>query len=433
MSILTYNDVILPYAHTTSFTQSAEYEESRTDRCYTKFDISLQAIVNSDYIYLLAPDLTAGGEATTKSPSDIMKVIRSRLLKQRKILSFKFNGYELIPTPTTNEGAVNQIPGSVDAKNGPQPQSCDIIELTNTTFLIKYHIIAYYWENNTVTPGANPTALNRPGNGVIYNRWTETVDIDRRIYTTSTRKGKYLIRSDNLEGNIADKYRAQMCLLGIPPGMIRQSTNFTVTPDGLGVEYNVVDKEVYRFPPEGIHEASGKYYETSVKNGALRHGEVHITLKGSPLTDQGSMAQLAVKIAAAKLIINGAFIVGEDPGGGGGTGFRLLEKMVVECDMYDNVVEVKMRARMKPAIKGAAGDPTKKWSVDFNRIAFTPTGTGALVNTAPPYFPLQGAAELMLEAAAYFDPSLRGVKVDPTTDQLNAGLQVGQAGKTKEP
>lgn len=128
MSVLSYNGVYLPYSFTTGFRQEAVYDDmSGTDWILTRFDIQIQCVVNADYATQLAPELVG---IQTRSAADVMNIIRSRLLKPRKRLSFKFNGVELIPQPQEGIGS----PGDVDARNGPQPQSCILIELTNTAF-----------------------------------------------------------------------------------------------------------------------------------------------------------------------------------------------------------------------------------------------------------------------------------------------------------
>lgn len=428
MSVITYNGISLPYASCTNFGQEAVYGVHNTDWHLTKFDITVQCFVNTNYLSLLAPDMVVNGIPITTNPVDIMRVIRSRLLHPRKTLSFKINQSELIPQAQPGN------PGTVDSENGPKPQSCNIIELTGTMFLIHYRITANYWENNTVVKNAAPFVTNQIGNDVLYNRWTETVDIDNCQYSTKTREGKYIIRSDNKSGLIADSYRYAMAVVGVDSGFLRKSAQYTVSPDGLSLSYTITDKEVFKYPPKPAFEASGNYYETAPnKGGSVRYGEVRLTLKGDKLTPQAALLKSALTIALAKLLVNNAKV-------------NLIEGTTINVDMYENIVQVQMKCFLnidkgrvagqaafnRPALLLTPGsDPPTNPNVNAQKlgIGIQPTyytrgtaGAGA------------GGIGLLLKAAAYYDPSLVGTVIDKNTDGFTGNLlQVGQAGKTKEP
>ncbi len=205
MSLLTYNSVTLPYPITTRFSQDAVYDESNTDRTLTKIDITVQSIITQDYLPIVCPDLPRFVPLGTNA-AGIMSVIRSQLLQSRKDLSFTFNGVQLLPQKAG-------VTGTVDAKNGPIPQSCHVTELNNNTFLITFHIIAHYIENNLI--GIH-SLTNQDGNAVMTNRWEESVEINNLNMTVRTRAGSFSIRSDNDFGFTADRFRSQMAIVGIP-------------------------------------------------------------------------------------------------------------------------------------------------------------------------------------------------------------------------
>src|SRR5690606_6277255 len=119
----------------------------------------------------------------------------------RKTLSFKFNNYELIPQVQRGTN------GSCDAVNGPQPQDCQILQLTNETFLILYRITAQYREKTQIND--NGTITNERGSDVLTNRWSETVEIDGANFTKAkVREGKFVIRSDNAANKTPDQFRS---------------------------------------------------------------------------------------------------------------------------------------------------------------------------------------------------------------------------------
>lgn len=291
---------------------------------------------------------------------------------------------------------------------------------------------------------------NLSSNSVLSNRWTETVDIDRHCYTRRTREGKYVIRSDNELGRVADYFRFSMAQLGIPQGFVRESSRYTVDPSGLAIRYQMVDAEQFKMPPVPAMEADGTYLESTTNNGAVRWGEVEVTLKGAKGTSQPLLIDRAVSIAASKLIINGAVLVGNNQAGNQGGSFAKLERSAIKVDMYNNVVQVAMRSMMQPRSRarfnGVAGYAGFIEALPIEGVGFNPEGIvqvpgqaqiqafaqqafGAMTHTPfsgpgdqnPPNYPLRGSAGLLLLAAAYWDPSIPNLQVNPQTGSVAAG------------
>ncbi len=414
MSAMTYNGVNFPYVMVTRFTQTAVGDDQGdTDWCYLKSDLTVQAILNLCHLPMIAPDVAAGA---AKNPQDVANLIRSRLLQRRRRLSFTFNGINMIPEPQAG------LDGVVDARNGPIPQSCDWVELNNTTILFNYNIIAHHWENNQVN-AASPLTTNRIGNDVLYNRWSESVEIDQCNYTTRTRNGKFVIRSDNASAVVADLMRNAMATVGIPPGFIRQSARYTVDPSGLALEYAVTDKEAFKMPPfvagNRIMKADGKYSEETSRGGAKKFISCTVSLEGDKYTDQMTLVETAVKIVMTKLATNGATLAK-------GSG-SILEGAHLDVDMYENKVTFSARA-MATSVRGRVARATLNY-----KTTATPLSEGV---STPPIHELRGSAGRVLQAAAYYDPSIittRIVVAPGGGTQLNRGLEPGQAGLTQEP
>lgn len=415
MSVIFYNGITLPYGFMTRFDQEAIYEDSNTDWYLTKFDIAAQCLISKEYIPLLDSTLSVANHTTT----DIMSIIRSKLLKPRKTLSVKFNGVDLIPQRPAG------ITGTVDDKNGPQPQRCTITQLTDTTFIITFHIIAHYWENNK-TNSTSPAATNRVANPIVYNRWTETAEIDQSQYTRRIRDGRFAIRSNNKDGLTADFYR-HFAVVGVPEGFIRENSQYVISPDGLSVQYRVVDKEVFIKPPSPAYEATGYYTETAVKLALWRRGEVQIRLRGKKDTPQQSLIQAAIGIVVQKLSSNIT----------GATDkfyfLTWLEEAVMRINLFDNEVTFSARIILPPSkesdqitnyIQGI-------WGFDAARLAIQPIPLTPTATRAKPF--TRGTAKLLLQAAAYYDPNLINLKVDQSTGQFDGDVKrVGEAGVEAE-
>lgn len=432
MSALVYNGVTLPYPMTTQFNQEVVYDkQADTDWVCTKYDIEVDGIINVAYLGTLFPTHTFTRPPDT---AEIMQIMRAKLMKPRKALSFKVNRVELIPRPQSN------LPGTVDAMNGPKPQYCNITQLTAETFWFSYRIIANHWER-LVLPGEITLPLrNQEGNPVLWNRWTETVEIDNCDYSTRTREGTYMIRSDNMSGAIAHQFSTDFAVLSIPHGFTRKSRRFTQSADGLSVQYQMVDQEEYKLPPSPAYEADGYYSETVLSNGVKRFGEVQVHLKGAKTSKQTDLIRAAVTVAMETIRARGRDLNIEFPPTG--TPFVLLQGATIRRGLYANNVEVLIRGQFQQVDKryyGLAGFVGMTTATPLSEV-------GSDIANVPPYKE-RGTAGLLLQAAAYYDPSLGTTKMGPGlsrwTDnppstleskrvQMNAGMLPGQAGKTLE-
>jgi len=414
MSLVSYNGINLPYPFTTKFSQDPIYDEvGGVDWCATRYDIQVQCVINLEYLNSMS---NLFGTVTSGNAASVMNRIRTYLLQPRNTLAFYCNGVNLIP-------AKAGVPGTVDVRNGPQPKTCGIVNLSNDTFILNYHIIAHYWENYS-TPDS--VTNNRPSNPVMYNRWTETVEIDNCLYTTRTRSGKYIIRSDNVEGKIADELRLNMAVVGVPNGFLRQSSQYTQSPDGLGIQYRVVDKETYKMPPEQAYEAQGQQILIGTKPGAaVNYSECRLRLKGcksNKFSPQNKLVEAAILIVAEKLDLVGSSV---------------LQYGSVATSMYDNVVEVYMKALCNSGIFTYSGLNLAESLVA--NLCITPGSEG--IGKTPVYLP-RGTASLLLQAASYYDPNLRGNKLgagevalagnnqvpNSTNSQMILGEEIGRAG-----
>lgn len=429
MSNLTYNGITLPYCNCTSFQQEAIYDDQgNTDWCLVKFDIEVQCLLNANYKDWIDADGTIGDTdwETTTNPATMMRIIRKKLLEPRQKLSYTFNGQDLIPrTQNFINGVLTTV--NIDAQNGPKPQYCNIQLFTNTSFIITYKIIAHYWERLSTAISNVPPTDNGTGNMVLFNRWTEAIEIDDKNFSKRIRTGKFMIRSDNYTGQIADEIRSQMAVVGVPYGFLRESSNYTVTPDGLAIQYRIVDKEAFKMPPQPAFKASGRYKESLPGYGAMRHVEVQLKLEGDKNTNQALLLQKAFQICTTKLRMNGITTNFEATPTGG--------HFVV--DMYENIVEVQLSAMAPVNPNVIPGDPsvpvqakTRLYGaagIRWQAVTFTP-GSDDVSPIGPNYLD-RGTADRLLRAAAYFDPSLTNVVLNKVIGQnVPSGPDIGAGG-----
>ena len=399
MSVVTYNNLQLPFALITDFRKTSVMDESGTDRVYTQVDMTVQAVIANPYrdiLYLGAPDAIDN--------ANLINNLENYFLEPRKQLSVTFNGTDLIPYN------IQGVSSEVDAKNGPVPQDFRLYNLNNNTWFLVWRVQAHYWGNFKTAGGGDVT--NQAGNATINNRWSETQIIDDRNFSKVVRQGKCIIRSDNIDGKIVDEVRTDMAVVSVIPGFLRESAEYTTTPDGLALQYTLTDKEQWRMPPSPAFKADGWYQEEVQKaSEGVRHGTCYVRLEGDKNTSQVEIARTAILTAASIIRLRTANLVNL-----GGQQGGLLEFARLKIGKYDNWAEVTLRCMYsvnKARLSGIAG--------------FAGIST-ATPNSDPQYKPAylpRGSAGILLQAAVYYDPSLRGVVVD-NTGQLTKGKQIGK-------
>lgn len=410
MSLVAYNGITLPFPFTTSFAQEAVYESSSTDWYLNRFIIQVQCVLNSNFVAELLPALMVNNAPISSNPADIKNAIYTKLMTPRQSLSFKVNGVEMIP------GAI--VSGkTVDAQNGPQPQRCILNQLTNKSFILTWSCIANYWINNSAgLNAASPVVTNAVGGTILYNRWEEIQDIDNRQFTTLTRTGRAVIRSDNADGVTVDQVRSAMIPTQPPAGFLRRSSRYVVDKSGLGIDYAVVDVEVFKKPPAPAYEATGAYHEKAAGvMGAMRHGQVNIRLRGAKDTPQHILIERAVTLASAKLHVRGHAL--------GKKGFDIITDAQLNVNLFDNEIEFFMTAMMGSTQELIGGNAIAAFK---NPVALTYTPlSDEFPDYVPDYGNSHGTANVFLQAAAYYDPNLTNTIVRDTTRQLNVGKQPG--------
>lgn len=348
-----------------------------------------------------------------------MAWMRQALLQQRQILSVIVNGVQLIPQNQTG------VVGNKDAKNGPLPQSCQIINLNDTLFLVNYHIIAHYWENSGPIPTVPVTNTNIPSNSVLYNRWTESIVIDDRNITHRTRRGRFAIRSDNLGGFIPDQLRTQMAIVGIPANFLRTRNEYTVTEDGLNMSYSQEDQEVARLPPVPAFKAEGSMTVTTSKDStALVTARVHLWGDCTqPINDnQTTLAFRAISIVNSKLLEFKQW--------------TMVQNATLNLNFFDNEVEYSQTVRVAKSnfrlntlpglgvttpIANIIGGLDFFYDVDAS-VPFVSSGPTA--GQRPNYL-IRGTAGLLLEAASYYDPNITTAIVTPQVGGTLSNIDVG--------
>jgi hypothetical protein len=373
---LTYNGIDFDDIRTTDFTQKPILTDDRAGYLYDEIHIKITALFNND----LAP---SNG---TDTPESIYNRVKACLTSKGKNLLFVSDGVTILNITAP------------DAKGGPFPGSLSVRRITTATWEIEYDITAYVCQccNTSFTP-----------NGLLANRWMDSVSIDQNQYTTWARKGKLYFRYDSLAlGNTnPDNFRyVVMASCPLKPGFIRTKLSFAVSSDWLNIDYDIEDKEIYAMP---LRLGNGGYitdwtgtYKASSKAGAILEEELTIELTGDKLALKSELYQKAAFMANAILGIQ-QFSTGKPT--------RMLLGANFEHDLHTNKVSLSLRAKGSPRRTTLGG-----YSVPVAQVSRKGPWTGNDNDIPDPGS--RGTARLLALANIIGDPCIAGANVNGPTN-----------------
>jgi hypothetical protein len=319
-TVFSYNGISIPYPKTNDISDESVYDSS--DYLYTKWTFRVGGVIFSN------SPASSGGE----QPPATLARIEHYLEQPRKRLTYVING-----TTVLDVAGDASVTGTGDCQNGPFPEVLSVVRVDGG---------AAIWVEFKVTTQQ-----------YLSNRWKETVNIDDECRTTRNRAGRIILRSDF---NAApDSFRG-LCTPPIPTGFIRESSQYEITEDGLRIQYQFVDKEVYTLPSRGTFKSAATYKETCT-NGATRHAEVNASVTGDFRSNRKQLLAIAISIAMQRLDRSG---IARSQNG------RWLATGVFQENLYEPKVEVSIRAMLKPGKAPADG------AGKIGTLTRLPTNTG---------------------------------------------------------
>jgi hypothetical protein len=405
-TVFSYNGITIPYPKTTDVSDEPVYENG--DYLYTKWTFRIEGVV-----------FTGAYGGSEAAPTAFAR-IEHYLEQPRKRLTYTINGVKILDVAATAG-----VTGIGDVANGPLPEVLSIFRVDGGAAIwVSFRVTAHVRN----CPGG-------PTQTYLSNRWQETLTIDDECRTTRTRQGDIILRSDF--GAAPDSFRG-LVTPPIPNGFLRESSSYQLQKDGLRIQYQFVDREVYILPPRGTFKAAATYKETCT-TGAVRHAEVNASIVGDFRSNRRDLLALAVTIAVQRL--NRSGIARNDKSG------RWLATGAFEENLYEPKVAVSIRAMLKPgpaisdgkgklvpspalnnpgAFAGVPGIPAGRLEAVFPRMeGVNAPGKPSVINGGWGMIPfgsdgtspdpgVRGTAGLRLLAAALNDPCLNQTVLNAT-------------------
>lgn len=326
---LHYNGVTLRNVLTRAFSQEAVYDEiSGTDLVFHKYTIQVTA-----YVHGRTNVFTTGTIPTVSGSAVATEVlIRQRLLAPRGDFRFTVAGEPLLFANRAD-----------DRNNGPKPRRCVVAKIAGSQLLrIDYEIEVCVVDCDS----------DRNHYGVLSNRWGFEDSIDTDWYTRRTIRGR--LRVARLDLN-PQAFRGWV----VPPlqdGFRRESMDFVTTPDGLTLEYTIVDQQTYAAAPYPATSWKCTHTE-STNDGVKSAGELSVELRGPSGVDKRALIQLAA------ILVEGVLRIGRSPHDEANV---LIEQAAIIDHMHDSAIEMRVR------VLQTYNDPETYFSIHGNRLGKPP-------------------------------------------------------------
>lgn len=225
------------------------YTELKNLRIPNKLDLNYNKVVGDATKGNYIREYNQLGEELDDNFMDVHKPtwdiqsIRHHLLQPRGVLLYYLNDLLVLGCPQFPFAAMNTDQAgalrSMDAKNGPLPQSAVVHSLTDNILTVDYTIVCYINES---------MALQQLNKTLFVSAHSYFVDIDVDTYGMETRSVSGIVnfRSDLLKqfNYVPDDFR-EFFAPPIPFGFKREMFSVKVDADNCKMQYKLVDREVH--------------------------------------------------------------------------------------------------------------------------------------------------------------------------------------------
>lgn len=305
-----YNGVTIRNALTRVFEQENVLDDSGTDSLFHRFRVSVVG-----YIHLHAeansPSKITGPNGEQSPIANQQQDIRAKLMHNRGDFAMTIGNVDLL-----------RATAATDVNSGPKPQKVEILHIGGRGMLrVQFSIEICKVECGSTEDSAQAI-------GVLNNRWSVGEDFDQNWFATRTIRGKLRVASINLN---PQAYRGWV----VPPlqrGFKRERMSFNTHPNGLELEYEILDKQVWAAAPSPAKSWAASHVE-STNDGVNSFGSVSVRVDGHPGVDKRELVALAAKICEARLKLKES------------SGNFLIEGVEISDPLHEASIEMRIRIR----------------------------------------------------------------------------------------
>ncbi len=319
-TIVTYGNWQLRRCTTLEFRQEPVFDDvSQTDMMYHRFTVKVSGYIHGQinsggslWCQLQSPiNFTDGVQPDIRSAS--LNHVGMRVeLPPRQTFSMRVGadssgtgGYLALyaeAMPVSAPAGITHL----DVNNGPRNKSFAITRvISDNIFQVEAEFEVCKVEcavDATVLPasGTNLNTAGTAGNkttGVLSNRWASEDEIDANLRTVRTYRGRLRVASVKFNPN---SFRSYV----VPPlqqGMRREKISFSVSPDGLNLDYQITDVEVVDAAPTPAKKWSVLHTE-SIDQALTTYAECNVSLTADRNTSKADLIIIGMNVLIAKLL-----------------------------------------------------------------------------------------------------------------------------------
>lgn len=294
-TVVQYNDVFLYNVQTREFRQEIVYDQSRTDRLLSRYTITVEGVATPQQ----------GGPGSYIQPygvqhqaaADWFHTIRLALAEPRRPLSitqwswgkgqaqsktfFRCTPSDMYPTDPER-----------DLSNGPKPVELRIVSVLGAqAYQVQWTVQCEKQE----APRAGEQKFLDGYQGpqpVLVNRWSISEEFDENLFCTRTISGS--LRMSLPAAQTGFDYR-WLAVPGLEAGFKRQRMRYAVQPDGLEVQYEIVDRQCHTMPPWPCTDMRVRH-SRSTNYGVTALARCEVQLSGPPDVPRTALLTRLVQI-----------------------------------------------------------------------------------------------------------------------------------------
>jgi hypothetical protein len=304
MTICEYNGIRIHNVQVESVQQNVEYDATGTDQLFVRTRLTLRGVVFHGQMrdptrpHIETADLPVPlGE---HSPREIAAYLsQPRKTFRLYIKDDKGERTLFMVDPATEQP--QQHTTRTDVDRGPRPLAVNVVHVAKWGYELVFEI------EFALQHRMNPSEIyqqNGRADWALNNRWSVSEALDENFFMTRTYQGTIRLSQAVPDYQFAARWLA---FPQLEPGFKRESCDYTVTGDGLTVQYRIVDKQQAHAPPWPCTRMEVTHSETLTKYGYYVQSACHVRLWGPPGVPKSMLLARLAQILRARLLWDGAF------------------------------------------------------------------------------------------------------------------------------
>lgn len=294
-TVVQYNDVWLYNVQTRGFRQEIVYDPSRTDRLMSRYTISVEGVAtpqqggSGSYIHPYGVQHQAAADwfhtirlalAEPRRPLYITQWSWGKNQADAKTL-FRCVPSEMYPSDPER-----------DLGNGPKPVEMQIVSVLGAqAYQIQWTVQCEKLEFPRAGEQKFLDGYQTP-QPVLVNRWSVSEEFDENCFCTRTISGS--LRMSLPAAQTGFDYR-WLAVPGLEAGFKRHRMRYAVQPDGLEVQYEIVDRQVHTTPPWPCTDMRVRH-SRSTNYGVTALARCEVQLAGPPDVPRTALLTRLVQI-----------------------------------------------------------------------------------------------------------------------------------------